>query len=184
MVPPTTERVPELEASPVDIQAKVASLLDVLGEDIRHLEVTLSRLDALRTALIQRDDGALERLLGDIRRQADAYAANEQRRQQLRGDLAAALGWGEADLTLSRLRDELAGPRRDALMERQTRLQSLTLQLKREHTLTALLIGDCARFNRSLLLAFCGAGGRGGMTYSPNGAAKRQPGGTLVSMQF
>ena len=174
------------------IEVKMAALADVLDEDIRHLESTLSRLDTLRTLLVKREDDALEKLLGDIRQQTDAYRANEQKRQQLRRDLAMDLGCTEGDLTLSKLRGELAGQTRPeaqhrcgaTLADRQARLRSLAAQLKREYTLTVLLLRDCTRFNRSLLRAFLGLGGRGGATYSPTGAEKYQTGAALMSMKL
>jgi hypothetical protein len=173
-------------------ESKIMALLEVLDEDVRHLESALSRLDLLRSLLIRRENAALEQLLGDIQQQAEAYRAIEQKRQQLRKDLAADLGCTEGELTLSRLRKELTGPacseaqrrRAAAVAERQTRLRSLAAQLKREHTLTALLLRDAARFNRSLLRIFLGSMGRGCATYTPTGATQRDPGAALMSIQF
>jgi hypothetical protein len=165
-------------------ETKITALLDVLDADIRHVETVLLRLDALRALLIQRDEGGLECLLEDIQRQSEAHLANEQKRQALRRELAAQLGCRGEELTLSALKGKLSGPNRSALAERQTRLKTLVEQLKREHTLTALLIADCARFNRSLMRAFFGLTGRGNMTYSPNGAAQPQSGTALMNLQF
>lgn len=165
-------------------ETKITALLDVLDADIRHVEMVLSRLDALRGLLIKRDDGGLECLLEDIQRQSEARLANEQKRQTLRGELAAELGCRGEELTLSVLRGKLAGPSRSALAERQTRLKTLVEQLKREHTLTTLLIADCARFNRSLMRAFLGLTGRGSMMYGPSGAAQPQGGAALMNLQY
>jgi len=174
------------------VEVKIATLLEVLDEDIRHLEGALSRLDALRSLLVKRDDVALAGLLGDIRQQADAHRANEQKRQQFRKELAADLGCAEGDLTLSKLRGELAGPtgpetqRRcgAALADRQIRLRSLAAQLKREYTLTVLLLRDCTRFNRSVLQVFLGSGGRGGAIYNSTGVAKRPTNAALMNMKL
>jgi hypothetical protein len=166
------------------METEIAALLDVLDADIWHIESTLSRLDTLRSLVIKREDAALERLLDEIRQQADAYKSNERKREQIKRVLAAGLGWKEGDLTLSKLRGELAGQARAAVADRHTRLRTLTIRLKREHMLTVLLIRDCARFNRSLLQAFLGSCGRGGTTYTPSGAAKKQPGASLVSMKL
>ena len=174
------------------MEIKIAALLEVLDEDVRHLESALSRLDLLRSLLIRRENAALEQLLGDIQQQAEAYRAIEQKRQQLRNDLALALGCTEHELTLSRLREELTGStcseaqRRcgAAVAERQARLRSLAAQLRREYTLTELLLRDCTRFNRSLLRVFLGSAGRGCATYSPTGTAHRDPGAPLMSIQF
>jgi len=174
------------------IEIKVAALLEVLDEDVRHLENALARLDLLRSLLIRRENAALEQLLGDIRQQAEAHRTIEQKRQQLRKDLALEVGCTEAELTLTRLRKELTGPacseaqRRcgAAVAERQGRLRSLAAHVKREHTLTALLLQDCARFNRALLRIFLESGGRGCATYSPTGATQRDTKAALMSIQF
>jgi hypothetical protein len=171
-------------ALPPAMETKVTALLEVLDADIRHVETVLTRLDALRALLIKRDDGGLESLLADIQRQGEARLANEQKRQALRGELAAQLGCRAKELTLSVLRGKLSGPNRTALAERQMRLKTLVEQLKREHTLTTLLIADCARFNRSLMRACFGLTGRGNLTYSPSGAAQPQSGAALMNLQF
>jgi hypothetical protein len=172
-------------------ETRMAALLDVLDEDIRHLEYTLSRLDTLRALLIKKEDAALRRLLEEIRRRAETYQANEQKRQQLRRDLAADLGCPPGEVTLSQLVTELSGStcpdavRRygAAVADRQARLRSLAARLKREYTLTVLLVRDCVRFNRSLLAVFFGSGGRG-TTYSPTGAARPPADAALMNMKL
>jgi hypothetical protein len=166
------------------MEATIAALLEVLDEDIRHLESTLSRLNILRSLLIKREDAALQKLLDEVRGQAEAYQANERKREQLRKDLAVDLGCAQRDLTLSKLAGELAGQAVGvALADRQARLRTLTAQLKQEHTLTVLLVRDCMRFNRSVLHVFLGSGG-GGATYSATGAAKHEINATLMNMTF
>ncbi len=165
-------------------ERKTTALLEVLDEDIRHVESVLLRLDTLRTLLIRREDAALEQLLGDLRQESDVYRRNEQKRQQLRCDLAAELGCTEGELTLSALQSHLAGWTRDAVADRQTRLRSLTAQLKHQYTLTVLLLRDCTRLNRSLLRAFFGSGGRGRTSYSATGAEKRPTPEALISMEL
>jgi hypothetical protein len=165
-------------------ERRIDVLLHVLDEDIRHVEAVLTRLDTLRTLLLKRDDKGLENLLEEIRQQADTYAAHEQKRQVLRGELAAELGCRPNDLTLSKLKGQLSGPHRTALAERQTRLRALIAQLQREHMLTTLLIADCARFNRALRRALFGLLGHENVTYRPTGAAQPQGGASLMSLQL
>ena len=166
------------------VEEEIAALLDVLDEDIRHIEVALQRLDTLRTLLIKRDDASLEKLLDEIRKEGETYATNEQKRQALRKAVATRLGRNGTDLTLSELQTLVKGPQREALQDRQVRLKSLAAELRREYMLTAVLLSDCARFNRSLMQAFFGPTSQGGMTYSPSGAARQQSRTTLMSMQF
>jgi hypothetical protein len=180
----TMERDPRREGRAPEIQARVTALLNVLDEDIRHIEGTLLRLDALRGLLIKRDDGALQKLLEEIHEQGQAHAATECRRQELRRELAVDLGLPESDLTLSGLSTRLTGPDRTSIAERQTRLKALIARLKREHALTSRLIADCARFNRSLLRVFLGPDGKAGTTYSPAGVARHPTGIALLNMQL
>lgn len=166
------------------VETKVEQLLAVLDEDIRHLETTLSQLDALRGLLIKRDDAALDRLLGEIRGRTEAYAANEQIRQRLRADLALMLGGDTGRFTLSKLQSKLPEPHRAAVASRREKLRSLVAELKREYTLTSLLVSDCARFNRTLLRTLFGTGRQTGVIYSPSGDARQQMNATLMSLQL
>jgi hypothetical protein len=166
------------------VEMKVARLLAVLDEDVRHLETTLGQLDTLRGLLIKRDDAALDQLLGEIRGQTETYGQNEQLRQTLRADLALTLGCEIDRLTLSKLQSMLPEPQRAALAERQKRLRSLITDLKREYTLTAVLVSDCARFNRTLVRTFFGSASQAGVTYNPSGQARQQTNATLMSLQL
>lgn len=163
---------------------KVNALLDALDEDIRHAETSLSLLDTLRSLLIKRDEASLEGLLKELRREAEAHADNERRREDLRHQLAVELRCHVRDVTLSSLKDALPGERQVAVTERQTRLKSLAAELKREYTLTAMLLADCARFNRSLMRVFFGLDTKSNTTYGANAAAKHQTDVALVNMHL
>ena len=166
------------------VDTKVERLLAVLDGDIRHLETTLVQLDALRGLLIKRDDVALDQLLGEIRDRTEAYAANEQMRQMLRAELALTLGCDAGRLTLSKLQSMLRQQQRASVAARQEKLQSLIVELKREYTLTAVLVSDCARFNRTLVRTFLGAGSQAGVLYNPSGQTRQQTNTTLMSLQL
>jgi hypothetical protein len=127
-----------------------------------------------------RDPPAGRRLSGD-----------RQKRQRF-ARTGLDLGCTEGELTLSRLRKELTAPtcseaqRRcaAAVADRQARLRSLAAQVKREHSMTALLLREAARFNQSLLRVFLGSAGRGCATYSPTGATQHNSAAALMSIQF
>jgi hypothetical protein len=166
------------------VETKVERLLAALDGDIRHLETTLAQLDALRGLLIKRDDGALARLLTEIRSRTEAYAENEQTRQMLRADLAMALGCGAGRLTLSKLQSMVPEPQRASVATRQERLSSLIAELKREYMLTVALVSDCARFNRTLMRTFFGVCSQTGVLYSPSGQMRQPTTTTLMSLQL
>ena len=178
------KRDPRREGPRPEIHAQVAALLDVLDEDIQHVEASLARLDTLRKLLIKRDDVALGALLEEIRGQGESRPAVDRRRQELRRELASSLGWQENEVTVTNLLDHVTEDLGATLAERQKRLQNLIVRLKREHTLTAMLILDCRRFNRSLLQVFFGPAGQTGTTYNATGAARHPTGTTMLNMQF
>ena len=126
----------------------------------------------------------MQDLMGDLRGGAEVHAENERQREAIRRDLADELHCDTAEMTLSMLKNRLSGPRQEAVVERQTRLMRLSLDLKREYALTARLLSDCARFNRLMMNVFFGTSGKGQMTYGANGATKRQGGASLVNMHF
>ncbi len=166
------------------IETKVDALLEVLDEDIRHTEATLSQLDLLRTLLIKRDDAGLERLLCDLRQSTESREAGLQRRDALRAELAAELGCDPTTMTLSALKGILSGSRRQAVVERQARLKTLVAQLKREYALTTALLADCTRFNRSLMDVFFGSEARSKPTYNARGAMKPSSNTSLMNLHY
>jgi hypothetical protein len=166
------------------VETKVEQLLAVLDQDIRHLETTLSQLEALRSHLIKHDDAALSGLLDEIRGRTQEYAATQQMRQTIRAELANALGSDSRHLTLSGLQSSLPEPQRAAVTTRQQRLRSLIVELNRQYTLTSLLVADCSRFNRMLLRTFLGLRGPAGVVYSPSGATRQQTETAMMNLQL
>jgi len=163
---------------------KADELLEVLAEDIRHLETTLSTLDTLRGLLIKRDDAGLHELLVQIAHQADARAAMDRKRETLQAELAGALGYKGDRVTLSALQTLLPDDSRNRLIERQKRLKALASDLKREYRLTAMLVSDCARFNRSLMRIVFGLDGKDTLTYSSRGTMKQRANAALMSLHL
>jgi len=166
------------------IETKVDVLLSVLDDDIRHVDTTVTQLDALRTLLIKRDETGLEQLLRELRGQGQQYRAVEDRRQALCRELAGELGCDARSVTLSVLRKVVSGSRRAALADRQQRLKAQMQRLRREHRLTQALVVDCARFNHSLMRAFFGADGERRTTYGATGVARHQTDVALVNLHY
>jgi len=163
---------------------KTDELLEVLAEDVRHLEATLSTLDTLRGLLIKRDDAGLQELLARIAREGDARAAMDRKREVLRAELAGALGCEADRLTLSALQTLVPDDSRKKLIEKQRRLKTLASDLRREYRLTARLVSDCARFNRSLMRIVFGLDGKDTLTYSARGTVKQGENPALMSLRL
>ncbi len=167
-----------------EIESKIGELLVCLDKDVRHIEESLSHLNELRSLVIKRDEAALGKLLESIRARSDQYAGHEADRLSIRKDLANMLDCKTEQVTLTALVAWLPEDRREPVMEIQARLRSLTEELKKEHTSTALLLSECARFNNLLLRTVFGLGQTEEVYYNSSGAAKRQRDSALVNLQL
>jgi hypothetical protein len=173
-----------MKAMAISIEDKVDELLLVLDEDIRHIQQSLSRLNELRSMVIKRDDVTLGKLLELIRSESEGYRSHELKRQSIRKELAGALGFGLAQMTLSTLEASLPKGKKEQVTEKKAKLTSLIRELKKEHLSTALLLSECARFNRMLLKGVFNLGNTKTVYYGSNGATKQQSNMAFVNLQF
>jgi len=163
---------------------KVDELLDVLDEDIQHIQQSLLRLNELRSLVVKRNDADLGKLLETIQAQSDSYRNHESKRQSIRKELAAALGCDLEQMTLSRLEAVLPEGKKAQVAGRKAKLRSLTRELKREHLATAMLLADCARFNRQLLNSVFDLGKTEILYYGSDGSTERRDEAGFVNLQF
>jgi hypothetical protein len=173
-----------MKAKIIEIEDKINELLIVLDKDIQHIEYCLSQLDELRSLVIKRDDTALSKLLDDIRAESENYRSCERRRLAIRKELAAIFGYDLEQMTLARLEKVLPEEKKTQIMEKKIKLKMLTARLKREHSGTALLLSDCARFNSLLLKSIFDLGRTETVYYNASGSAKRQTETAFVNLQF
>ena len=174
-----------MNATATEIEGKVDELLAVLDKDIQHIHDTLSQLNELRSLLIKRDDTALAKLLGSIRAEADPpWRTNESKRRSIRRELAGAFSCNVKQMTLSRLETVLPEQKKVQISDRKASLRALIKELKKEHSSTAMLLSECARFNSLLLRTIFDLGKTGTVTYNPDGAARQQIDTALVNLQF
>jgi len=175
-----------MKPATTSIEDKVDELLLVLDEDIRHIRQSLSRLNELRSLVIKRDDASLGKLLEFIRSESEGYRKHELHRRSIRKELAGALGCGLGQITLSKLETSTSLPqgKKDQVTEKKAKLKSLIKELKKEHLSTALLLSDCARFNRMLLKGVFNFGKTRTVYYGSNGATKQQNDMAFVNLQL
>ncbi|NIP26136.1 MAG: hypothetical protein GWN67_12645 [Phycisphaerae bacterium] len=173
-----------MKAKTISIEDKVDELLLVLDEDIRHIQQSLSRLNELRSLVIKRDDVSLGKLLETIRSESEGYRKHELHRQSIRKELADALGCGLGQMTLSTLEAGLPKEKKEQVTEKKAKLNSLIKELKKEHLSTALLLSECARFNKMLLESIFNFGNTRTVYYGSNGATKQQNDTAFVNLQF
>ena len=168
----------------IQIEDKVHELLNVLEKDIEHLEQNLSKLNNLRTLVVKRDNVSLERLLDQIRKDAQEYEANEMSRKLIREQLAGILGCDCKQVTLSRLEEIVSQDCKVVIAQYKFRLSAMVKRLGAEHKSTTMLISDLAMFNRVLLDNIFKKSRLGGTTYNAGGTAQQQNNAAFVSFQI
>ena len=173
-----------MKTTAINIEEKVDELLVILDEDIEHIQQNLSRLNELRSLVIKHDDVALSTLLERIQAESDSSLSHELKRHSVRNKMANALGYDIEQMTLSTLEAILPKEKQEQVTRRKAKLTSLIKELKKEHLSTALLLSDCARFNRMLLKNVFNLGNTGTVYYGSNGATREQPDMAFVNLQF
>ncbi len=168
----------------IEIEDKINELLSILDTDIENTEKNLSRLNELRSLVIKRDEVNLGKLLESIRFESRGDADQDLRRGSVRRELAQALGCSIGEVTLSRLSNIVSQDKSAQIIQRRTRLLSLTEELKREHLSTAMLLSECARFNSLLLKNIFDISKSGTVTYDSTGGTKRQTETAFMNLEF
>jgi hypothetical protein len=168
----------------IAIEKQVNELLICLDEDIRHIQKSLLQLNEMRKLVIKRDDAALGKLLQSIQSESDDYKSNELKRHLIRKELANAFGFTIEQMTLSALESSLPESKRAQITERKTQLRSLVNEYKKEHLGTAMLLGECARFNNLLLKSIFDFRKTEGVCYDSSGTAERETDTAFVNLQF
>jgi hypothetical protein len=168
----------------LELEKSVDRLMDVLDRDIENLQKNLSRLDQMRSAVIKRDDVSMGRLLDEIRSESQMLQMQQSQRKLARKELAENLGCNCEDVTLTRLEEILPEGRGMILAEKKEQLRTLTTKLKREYSATAILLAECARFNRLLLKTIFGGQRAEVITYDALGSAKRQSEAAFVNLKL
>ena len=168
----------------IEIEDKINELLSILDKDIENTEKNLSRLNELRSLVIKRDEVNLGKLLESIRFESRGDTAQDLRRGSVRRELALALGCSIGEVTLSRLSNIVSQDKNAQIIQRRTRLLSLTEELKKEHLSTVMLLSECARFNSLLLKNIFDISKSGTITYDSTGGTKRQTETAFMNLEF
>ncbi len=173
-----------MKSTATEIEDKVDELLVCLDKDSQHIKESLSQLNRLRSLVIKRDDAGLGKLLEAIQTKSDNYKNNESQRQNLRKELANALGCKTKQMTLSALEASLPKEKKTQVTRKKEKLMSLVNELKKEYLSTALLLSECTRFNNLLLKSIFDFDKTGVVYYNSDGRTKRQTGMAFVNLQF
>jgi len=138
---------------PATCEAPLKALVEALDEAVALQEEVLGQLEAMAEAVARLDESALREQRRDLDAMPARLAEAGRRRHRARAGLAEALGRAVAEVTLGRLARELPEPQAAAIRRRRERLRDLGEAVRRQHLRTAVLLGEAARINRSLLAA-------------------------------
>lgn len=172
-----------MKSAAIEIQSKVDELLSILDRDIEHIQESILRLNEMRELVIKRDDVSLNKLVECIRAESENYAANEKQRQSIRKEIAAILGCGVEQMTLSRIEDILTGEKKSQVAQKKTKLRQLTRELGTEHLSTALLLSECARLNGLLLKSILNLD-KTAVCYNSSGSAEQRTDAAFMNLRF
>lgn len=173
-----------MKSMTVEIENKIDELMACLDKDSQHIEESLSQLNQLRSFVIKRDDSSLCKLLKVIQTKTDSYRKDELKRQNIRKQLANALGYNTEELTLSVLEENLPKKITTQVINKKAKLRTLVKELKKEYLSTALLLSECSRFNNLLLNSIFNIGKTGAVYYNSNGTTKQQTDMAFVNLQL
>ena len=158
-------------------------LVDVLDEEMLRIELTLERLDEMRTAIIKRDDDSLGELLGIIQNEQHDNLSLDNKRRAVCVRMAHLTGVEVEQANISGMCGFLADDRRAALTEKQSQITKMAGKLKIEHTATTMLLRDCVQLNRAMLRGLFGTQSETA-TYNASGNSSTQAQNRgLVSMR-
>ncbi|MCE5339752.1 MAG: hypothetical protein LLF92_01315 [Planctomycetaceae bacterium] len=173
-----------MKTSTLEFEDKVRQLLTILDTDIENIQQNMNMLNDLRGFVIKRDDKSLEQMLESLHLQPNRFKDNELQRTRLREELAHAIGSEPAKVNLSAIESVLTGDMRRQVREKKFKLKLLTAMLRKEHTSTAKLLSDCARFNSMLLKCILETGRAKTITYNPQGLSERQSSSAIMNMEL
>lgn len=161
----------------------IVPLIDVLGEEIEHIECTVQMLDQLRGMVIKRDDENLNLLLEKARIETEKYAGVENRRQMIRKEMARIWGCETSDMTLTRLIKILPFEQSERIRQTKEILEKLLSKFQAEHLSTFMLLSECSRFNEVVLSALLN-GRCDESTYNRQGSMRRQNKQSMVNFKL
>jgi len=165
-------------------QDNIDRLLNVLDTDIENICQNLSAMNQLKSSVIKRDSDCLAQLLKKIQADSSGHKNNESKRKSIRKELAHSLGCPVEKITLTRLAQMLPEEKKSLIVERKEKLTELLNQLKNEYHATAVLLSECARFNRILLKTLFNNKTAETITYDADGSARRYFDSAFVNMKL
>jgi len=159
--------------------APLEELLGALDEAIDLQQEVLAHLSATAEAVGRLDEAALRAQMNALAPMPARLEEAGRRRHRAMVRLAEALGRPVAEVTLGRLESSLPPSEADRIGRRRHRLRDLGRAVRRQHLRTAVLVGQAAGINRSLLSALMPTTTEA-CTYGTDGSRDRRTGQAVL----
>jgi len=138
-------------ATTPNMQDLTGQLLEVLDEEISLLVLRQSQLERLRTAILDREDSAMEKLMEEMAEVQHKQASTDACLERLRKSLGSLLGYNGDELQLADLVESLPGQLGAAVAQRRRQILSLLEKARKQQLETSLLLYESSRINRLIL---------------------------------
>jgi hypothetical protein len=158
-------------------------LFAFLDDSVVSMQDMLQKLNALRSAVIRRDQPTLEQMLDGMPEMSVLRNAMQQRQQQICQTFAVSLHCPPEKVNLSYIASFLEPAMALELKQKQRLMQDLIARLVREHHSTEMLLRECERLNRMVLDGMIGKANQT-CTYGSQGRIQRQLHCSLVSTRM
>jgi len=168
---------------PTTCDAPLEAFIGALDEAIGLQEEVLAQLEAMAEAVGRLDESALRAQMNHLDPMPARLEEAGRRRHRARVQLAEALGRPLAEVTLGGLAHDLPEPQAGRLRRRRARLRDLGESVRRRHLRTAVLLGEAARINQSLLAALTPETDRP-RTYRTDGSRDRSTGRAVLDARL
>jgi len=169
--------------TPTTCDAPVEAFIGTLDEAVGLQEEVLAQLEAMAEAVGRLDESALRAQMVHLDPMPARLEEAGRRRHRARVQLAEALGRPVADVTLGRLARDLPEPQAGRIRRCRARLRDLGEAVRRRHLRTAVLLGQAARINQSLLAALVPETDRP-RTYGTDGSRDRSTGRAVLDARL
>ena len=165
-----------------DIDVLVARALELLEREALLLRQRQARLAELSEALARGEADRLERVLEQIDREELPLSPPEPALDDVLGPLAAAVGCASERPALAEIIPLLPPGHRPGVERARAGVLRQARALRSQHMETAILLSQCASFNRALL-ELLHQGGPAVATYDAGGPRQWRSGGGLVNAE-
>ncbi len=172
-----------MKTEDLTLERVLEDFLQLLDDDILNMELSLIRLDELRSAVIKREDGSLQNLVETIRIQNEDHEKVNCRREKVIHQIAEYFDIEAKNVNVTFLLKRIAGSNREVLLHKQQTLEKMVEKIRAEYSATVMFIQEFSRINKMMLNGIFGSAGSG-VVYNEKGKSRHEIERGMISGRF